>query len=87
MNCKHAQNPDECEWCELNYLREQVSKLERELHTADQAASDNADWFNALVNDLAEILGCEKKPTAIIAACKQLKTKTVAAMPNKDSAT
>jgi len=53
-----------------------------ELHAADQAASDNADWFDALVNDLAEILGCEQKPTSIIAACKQLKEQIAATRPN-----
>jgi hypothetical protein len=42
-----------------------------EIYGANQVATDNRDWFESLVNDLAEILGCAKKPAAIIDAAKQ----------------
>lgn len=37
---------------------------------AEQCASDNADWFDSLVKDVAEILGCESKPTVILESAK-----------------
>ena len=63
-------------WCDSIL---ESARLERELRAANQVATENKDWFDALVNDVAEILGCEKKPTAILAACAQLKTEATAA--------
>lgn len=44
----------------------------REIHQLGQVASNNADWFDSLVNELSEILGCEKTPSAVIEAVEKL---------------
>ena len=50
------------------------------------AASDNADWFVCLVDELAKILECDKKPVDVIEATKTLK-RTAASVDNwKESA-
>lgn len=49
-------------------------QLERELHLEHLAATDNSDWFNALVNDLSDLLHCDRKPTEILEACKRLRS-------------
>lgn len=46
--------------------------LERELRLAEMAAKDNADWFNCLVRDLAKLLGCAEKPSAVLEAVGKL---------------
>jgi hypothetical protein len=51
-------------------------QIEIELHDANQAARDNADWFDSLVNELAAILGCEAKASKIIEASKGRQTAT-----------
>lgn len=56
------------EWA-ANQIRHR-DKIEAELHAANQAASDNADWFDALVRDVSAIMKCEAKPTAIIESAK-----------------
>ena len=59
---------NEPEWA-ANQIRHR-DKIESELHAANQAASDNADWFDALVRDVSAILKCEAKPTTIIESAK-----------------
>jgi hypothetical protein len=59
---------NEPEWA-ANQIRHR-DKLETELHAANQAASDNADWFDALVRDVSATLKCEAKPTAILEMAK-----------------
>ena len=49
-----------------------IAELEKQKHASDQAARDNADWFDALVTDLSQRLGCEAKPTAILEAVEVL---------------
>lgn len=55
---------------------EATESLRRERHLSDQAASDNADWFNALCHDLGEkfLLPEKATPTAILTAVDQLKS-------------
>ena len=59
---------NEPEWA-ANQIRHR-DKIEGELHAANQVASDNADWFDALVCDVSAILKCEAKPTTIIESAK-----------------
>ena len=59
---------NEPEWA-ANQIRHR-DKIEAELHAANLAASDNADWFDALVRDVSEILKCEANPTTIIESAK-----------------
>lgn len=54
-------------------LHRELTQLRASLHSAEQAATDNADWFDALVRDAAIELGCEPKPSAILDAIKKLR--------------
>lgn len=44
-----------------------------ELHASNQVATNNADWFDSLVNDLSDVLKCDKNAAAVVAAVKHLK--------------
>lgn len=64
------------DWQEVVSLNE-AQKIERELaamkqekHLSEQSASYNIDWFDCLVSDLAKILGCESKASAVIEAAR-----------------
>ena len=69
---------------ELVKLLEENSENYRELlnrhelvvaepHQQQQAASNNADWFDAFVKDLSQILQCDPKPHIILAVVENLK--------------
>ena len=51
-------------------IEKATKQLKREAHLSDQAASDNSDWFDQLVSDCAELLGCKKNPVAILDTLK-----------------
>jgi hypothetical protein len=53
--------------------RQERDQLKKELHYAEQAASDNRDYFDCLVKELAAVLQVEGKPSVIIEEVKKLK--------------
>jgi hypothetical protein len=59
-------NHPHTDWVPAYFAR----SLELKLHQAEQAASDNADWFNLLVSDLSKLLSCEAKASAVIEAVR-----------------
>ncbi len=48
------------------------------LHNSEQVARNNADWFDNLVKDLSDLLGCEPKPHIILEVVKRNRQKSVA---------
>lgn len=54
-------------------------QLERELRLAEMAAKDNADWFDNLVHDLSQTLGCEQSAGSVVAAVRE--REAVGALP------
>ncbi len=46
------------------------TEIIHEIHTLEQAAGDNKDWFDQLVNDCADLLECEQNPSAILGKIK-----------------
>lgn len=67
----------EISWCDDRVYPGDVKYvLASELEEMKQVASHNSDWFDQLVHDVAEKLGCEKKPTAILEAIDKLKMET-----------
>ena len=57
----------------LVFDEEHVRLLRQQLADAKMAASNNADWFDNLVSDLAVKLGCAKNVSEIFAAIDKLK--------------
>jgi len=51
-------------------LERELAAMKQEKHLSEQSASYNIDWFDCLVSDLAKILGCESKASAVIEAAR-----------------
>lgn len=61
----------------INLLNE-ISRLNKEMHQADQAAGDTADYAHSFVLELSSYLGCEAKPSIILDKVKTLVVNAVA---------
>ena len=62
------------------HLERELRECKEQLRLAEMAASDNADWFDALVKDVAVIIGCERKPSTIIEGIKRVTEQRDAAL-------
>ena len=49
---------------------DEITALKQEKHLSDMTARESSDWFDCLVDDLAKILGCENKASAVIEAAR-----------------
>lgn len=49
-----------------------------EVKELQQVARHNADWFDSLVNDLSEIVECDKRPSDVISKVIELQRKAKA---------
>jgi len=61
----------------LNLINE-ISSMQKEMHQADQAASDTGDYFSSFTLELSRYLGCEDKPSVILDKVKNLVVNTEA---------
>lgn len=61
----------------LNLLNE-ISSMQKEMHQADQAASDTGDYASSFTLVLSTYLGCEDKPSVILDKVKNLVASTEA---------
>lgn len=53
-------------------LRTQCVELVDLLHSENQVATNNADWFDQLLRDLSRTLNCPEKPSIIMAKVEAL---------------
>ena len=63
-----------------------IRSLKQEQHLDEQVASNNSDWFDQLVHDLAGLLKCEEKPPVILDKIAELRVELEKAKDERNKA-